>query len=103
MSYDKERSNVDLLQQIKANGVAAVIRGAEPESILAIAQALRDGGVRTLEITMETPQVLTLIEQVAAEFGNEVIVGAGTVLDPETARSAILAGAKFIFSPTVNT
>ncbi|GAE33741.1 bifunctional 4-hydroxy-2-oxoglutarate aldolase/2-dehydro-3-deoxy-phosphogluconate aldolase [Halalkalibacter akibai] len=90
-----------LLQEIQDNGIVAIIRGAKPENILSIAKALREGGVKTLEITVETPQVLKLIEQVSQEL-DDVIVGAGTVLDPETARAAIMAGAKFIFSPTVN-
>lgn len=93
----------NLLKQIEENGIVAVIRGAQPENILPIARSLKAGGVTTLEITVETPKVLSLIEQVSEEFGDEVIVGAGTVLDPETARAAIMAGAKFIFSPTVNT
>ncbi len=93
---------MNLLDQIKENGIVAVIRGATAENIADIARALKNGGVKTLEITMETPNVLSLIERISGEFGDEVIVGAGTVLDPETARAAILAGAKFIFSPTVN-
>lgn len=93
---------MNLLDKIKENGIVAVIRGAEPESIVPIARALKAGGVKTLEITVETPRVLELIQRVSSEMGDEVIVGAGTVLDPETARSAIMAGAKFIFSPTVN-
>jgi 2-dehydro-3-deoxyphosphogluconate aldolase/(4S)-4-hydroxy-2-oxoglutarate aldolase len=92
---------MSLLQEIQNNGVVAIIRGAKPENILSIAKALRDGGVKTLEITVETPNVLTLIKQVSEEL-EDIIVGAGTVLDPETARAAIMAGAKFIFSPTVN-
>ncbi|TCS79393.1 bifunctional 4-hydroxy-2-oxoglutarate aldolase/2-dehydro-3-deoxy-phosphogluconate aldolase [Tepidibacillus fermentans] len=91
-----------LLQEIMENGVVAIIRGAKPENILQIAKALKDGGIKTLEITVETPKVLTLIEKVSDEFGDDLIVGAGTVLDPETARVAIMSGAKFIFSPTVN-
>lgn len=91
-----------LLQQISENGIAAVIRGAKLDNIVPIAQALREGGVKTLEITVETPKVLSLIEKVSSEMGDEVIVGAGTVLDPETARAAIMAGSRFIFSPTVN-
>jgi 2-dehydro-3-deoxyphosphogluconate aldolase/(4S)-4-hydroxy-2-oxoglutarate aldolase len=93
---------MNLFQRIQSNGIVAIIRGAKPDNIVAISKALRDGGVRTLEITVETPKVLTLIEKVADELGDEVIVGAGTVLDPETARAAIMAGARFIFSPTVN-
>ncbi|USG64660.1 bifunctional 4-hydroxy-2-oxoglutarate aldolase/2-dehydro-3-deoxy-phosphogluconate aldolase [Brevibacillus ruminantium] len=90
------------LQKILDSGIVAVIRGAQPEKTMAVANALLEGGVTTLEITMETPKVLTLIEQIASEYGDKLVVGAGTVLDPETARAAILAGAQFIFSPTVN-
>ncbi|MGY4688710.1 bifunctional 4-hydroxy-2-oxoglutarate aldolase/2-dehydro-3-deoxy-phosphogluconate aldolase [Salibacterium sp. K-3] len=90
------------IQDIKENGVVAIIRGADPDNIEDMAEALLEGGVRTLEITMETPNVLAAIEKLRKSYGNELITGAGTVLDPETARSAIMAGAQFIFSPTVN-
>ncbi|MGA3513469.1 bifunctional 4-hydroxy-2-oxoglutarate aldolase/2-dehydro-3-deoxy-phosphogluconate aldolase, partial [Lactiplantibacillus plantarum] len=90
------------LEKILDSGVVAVIRGAKPEKIMAVAKALYEGGVTTLEITVETPKVLSLIEQVASEYGDKLVIGAGTVLDPETARAAIMAGAQFIFSPTVN-
>lgn len=93
---------INLTNEIQENGIVAVIRGALPSNIVAIANALKNGGVKTLEITVETPRVLDLIDKVCSELQDEVIVGAGTVLDPETARSAIMAGAKFIFSPTVN-
>jgi 2-dehydro-3-deoxyphosphogluconate aldolase/(4S)-4-hydroxy-2-oxoglutarate aldolase len=98
----KEMVYMSVLDQIKGNGIVAVIRGAKAENVMDIVKALQKGGVTTLEITVETPKVLSLIEMVAVEFGDGVIVGAGTVLDPETARAAIMAGAKFIFSPTVN-
>lgn len=90
------------LEELRNSKIVAVIRGARPDQILPIAHALQAGGVRTFEITVETPKVCALIEKVKEEFGNEVIVGAGTVLDPETARSVIMSGAEFIFSPTVN-
>ncbi|HET7626787.1 MAG TPA: bifunctional 4-hydroxy-2-oxoglutarate aldolase/2-dehydro-3-deoxy-phosphogluconate aldolase [Bacillales bacterium] len=93
---------METLQSIYENKLVAVIRGAKGEEVLAIAKALSNGGVKVLEITAETPGVLRLIEKVANELGDEVTVGAGTVLDPETARAAIMAGAQFIFSPTVN-
>lgn len=93
---------MNVVEKIKKNGIVAVIRGPKPDHIVAIAKALRDGGVKTLEITMETSNALSMIERVNAELGEEVIIGAGTVLDPETARAAIMAGARFIFSPTVN-
>ncbi|HEU5139771.1 MAG TPA: bifunctional 4-hydroxy-2-oxoglutarate aldolase/2-dehydro-3-deoxy-phosphogluconate aldolase [Bacillales bacterium] len=93
---------MNTIQSIYENKLVAVIRGAKGDDVVQIAKALKSGGVNILEITAETPGVLSLIEQVSSEFGDEVTVGAGTVLDPETARAAIMAGAKFIFSPTVN-
>lgn len=90
------------LEELKKRKLVAVIRGARPDQIVPIARALKEGGIRTLEITVETPKVCDLIEKVKDELGDEIIVGAGTVLDPETARATIMAGAEFIFSPTVN-
>lgn len=90
------------MEEIKKRSVVAVIRGATLETIIPMAQALQEGGVTALEITMETPKALSIIEKAADVFGDELLVGAGTVLDAETARSAIMAGSKFIFSPTVN-
>lgn len=91
------------LEELKERKIVAVIRGARPEQILPIAHALQAGGVSTFEVTVETPKVCTLIEKIKDSFGDKVIVGAGTVLDPETARAVIMSGAEFIFSPTVNT
>lgn len=90
------------LEELKKGKLVAVIRGARPNQIVPIAYALKEGGIRTLEITVETPKVCDLIGKVKEEFGDEIIVGAGTVLDPETARATIMAGAEFIFSPTIN-
>ncbi len=89
------------LEIIKETGVAAVIRGATTKNILTIANALKEGGVKVLEITVETPGACAAIEKAALELDG-VLVGAGTVLDAETARTAIMSGAKFIFSPTTN-
>lgn len=89
------------LEIIKQTGVTAVIRGATINNIVPIAQALKDGGVKVLEITVETPGACAAIEKASLEF-DDVLVGAGTVLDPETARIAIMSGAKFVFSPTTN-
>lgn len=87
--------------EIRKRAVIAVIRGASLDTIVPIAGALKKGGITALEITIETPKALTVIEKVVDEFGDDVFVGAGTVLDAETARSAIIAGSKFVFSPTV--
>lgn len=89
------------VEEIKQRAVIAVIRGTTLDTIIPIAEALKAGGVTALEITMETPKALAIIEKLSDEFGPEVLVGAGTVLDPETARAAILSGARFVFSPTV--
>lgn len=90
------------LSQILDNKIVAIIRGANPKDVLQIVKALHDGGVKVIEITMNSPKSLSVIEEVSNEFGHKVTVGAGTVLDAETARAALLAGAKFILSPTVN-
>lgn len=89
-----------ILSQILESKIVAIIRGANPDDVLKIAIALRQGGVRALEITMNSSKALSVIEEVAGNIGDEVMVGAGTVLDAETARAAIYAGAKFIISPT---
>lgn len=91
-----------VIEEIKKRGIVAVIRHANTETIVPIANALKAGGVTALEITMEAPNALKVIEELHREFQDDIIVGAGTVLDPETARAAIMAGAQFIFSPTVN-
>src|SRR5699024_5583946 len=93
---------MNTLQSIYDNKLVAVIRGAKEDEVLDIAKALYEGGVKILEITAETPGFLNLISQLSNTFNDQILVGAGTVLDPETARAALLAGAKFIFSPTVN-
>ncbi|WP_431805039.1 bifunctional 4-hydroxy-2-oxoglutarate aldolase/2-dehydro-3-deoxy-phosphogluconate aldolase [Halobacillus andaensis] len=82
--------------------LVAVVRGAAGEDVLSIARALNEGGIHIMEITADTPGCSDLIRQVSDEFGEEMVVGAGTVLDPETAKAAITAGADFIFSPTVD-
>lgn len=90
------------LSQILESKIVAIIRGANPNDVLKIANALREGGVRALEITMNSSKALSVIEEVVGKIGDEVMVGAGTVLDAQTARAAISAGAKFIISPTLD-
>lgn len=91
-----------LLNNIKKNKIVAVIRGADVTNIVPILEALQEGGIYSVEITAETPNVLTVIETAVTKMAGKVNIGAGTVLDPETARSVIMAGAKFIVSPTLN-
>src|SRR5581483_3903629 len=70
--------------------------------LVEVARALADGGVTVVEITMSVPNALDVVRQVRQALGDRVLLGAGTVLDPETARAALLAGAEYIVSPTVN-
>ncbi|MCM3259511.1 bifunctional 4-hydroxy-2-oxoglutarate aldolase/2-dehydro-3-deoxy-phosphogluconate aldolase [Paenibacillus lautus] len=93
---------MNTMSSILDNKIIAIIRGANSKDVLNMAKALHEGGVNILEITMNSPNVLSAIEEITVELGDRVVVGAGTVLDAETARAAILAGAKFILSPTVD-
>lgn len=90
------------LERILDHKVIGIIRLDSSAHSLRAAEAISAGGVDAIEFTMTTPNALRIIERSAEAFGNEVLVGAGTVLDPETARSAILRGARFIVSPTLS-
>jgi 2-dehydro-3-deoxyphosphogluconate aldolase / (4S)-4-hydroxy-2-oxoglutarate aldolase len=93
---------VNPVEFIKKEVLVAVIREATPQTIVPIANALYEGGVKVIEITAETPQFTRLIEMAREELDGRVLTGAGTVLDPETARAAIMAGSEFIVSPSFN-
>lgn len=87
------------LDVIKHTKIVAIIRAEDSAQLINVVGALRKGGVRLIEVSMTTPNALTVIEEAVKTFEHEVIIGAGTVLDAETARMAINAGAEFIFSP----
>jgi len=89
------------LELILDTGVVAVIRARGSEQLLQVTEAIHKGGVRCIEIAMNTPDALRIIEEIAIKLEG-ILIGAGTVLDPETARAAILAGARFIVSPILN-
>ncbi|MFA1820809.1 bifunctional 4-hydroxy-2-oxoglutarate aldolase/2-dehydro-3-deoxy-phosphogluconate aldolase [Virgibacillus oceani] len=93
---------MDTFVQIKETGIIAVLRNLDSGNAIDIAEVLVNNGVSVLEITMETPNAISIIENIKSKFQKSVVIGAGTVLDPETARTAIISGAQFIFSPTVN-
>jgi 2-dehydro-3-deoxyphosphogluconate aldolase/(4S)-4-hydroxy-2-oxoglutarate aldolase len=95
-------SKDDHTRQIEEGGVIAIVRFDRAEELIQVARAVRSGGVRAIEFTMTTPNALQIIEQSVREFGEDVLLGAGTVLDAETARAAILAGAEFVVAPTLN-
>lgn len=92
----------EVVRRIIEIGVVPVVRANSPEEALEAVDAIKAGGVPILEITMTVPGAVKVIEKVADKFGNDVVVGAGTVLDPETARACILAGATFVVSPALN-
>jgi 2-dehydro-3-deoxyphosphogluconate aldolase/(4S)-4-hydroxy-2-oxoglutarate aldolase len=89
----------EIVRRIVSSGVIAVVRLSEASQLAKVADAIRAGGVDIIEFTMTTPGALHIIEESAARFGEDVVLGAGTVLDAETARAAILAGAQFVVSP----
>ena len=95
-------ANRDTLEQIRQVGVVAIMRARSADQLLAAADAIRSGGLNAIEVTMTTPGALNLISQATALYGNDVLFGVGSVLDPESARAAILAGAHFVVCPTLN-
>lgn len=91
------------LSRMIHSGVVAVLRAPNGEILTDVASALLAGGVEAIEVTFTVPGAHRVIEHVADRLGDKILLGAGTVLDPETARIALLAGAQFVVSPTVNT
>src|SRR5947209_7016907 len=92
----------DVLRKIAEVGVVPVVLAQSAEEAMRVVEAIREGGVPVLEITMTVPGALGVMEQVARRFGADVVLGAGTVLDAETARACILAGARFVVSPALD-
>lgn len=92
----------DNLSELKKYKLVSVIRNATTVNIAPILQSLYKGGVRAVEITAETFDFSNIIRIAVEKYGDKMLIGAGTVLDSETARTAILTGAKFIVSPTLN-
>jgi 2-dehydro-3-deoxyphosphogluconate aldolase/(4S)-4-hydroxy-2-oxoglutarate aldolase len=90
------------LKRILDCGVVAVVRAGSSALLVNVVKALAEGGVTAAEITFTVPDAVEVIRAVRREAGDAVCLGAGTVLDPETARAALLAGAEYIVSPTVN-
>ncbi|MCA1652592.1 MAG: hypothetical protein LC753_20780 [Acidobacteria bacterium] len=88
-----------VVHAIEAGGIVAVIRLQDPERLRAVVDALAEGGIRALEVTMTVPRAIDMIGQLAPALPSGFLLGAGTVLDAETARLAILAGAQFVVSP----
>jgi 2-dehydro-3-deoxyphosphogluconate aldolase / (4S)-4-hydroxy-2-oxoglutarate aldolase len=89
-----------VLAKIKAEKVVAIIRADSPDGLLDCARALAAGGLTSIELTMTTPGAIAMLEKASAELP-DFLFGLGTVLDTETARAGILAGAKFIVTPAL--
>lgn len=99
----KEMEKGWVLKRIEEIGVIPVVRAASPEDAVSAAEAIREGGIPILEITMTVPGAIEVIAELNKRFGDEVLVGAGTVLDHDAARACIGVGAQFIVSPSLNT
>ena len=90
------------LQRVLDHTIVAVIRAESGELLADVAESLLAGGVEVMEVTFTVPRAVTVLEQVAERVGDRILLGAGTVLDAETCRTAILAGAEFIVSPSTH-
>src|SRR5919202_5933811 len=90
-----------ILSAIIDIGVVPVVRTSSAESAVKSIEAIYRGGVRSAEITMTVPGALKALEKIADEFGDSIMLGAGTVLDAATARSCMLAGAQFFVTPAL--
>lgn len=102
-------NKIRLVQQIVNEGVVAVLRGDTPEDVVKMAEHAIEGGIKVIEVTMTVPFALKAIEELAKRYSSRTedpsryaIIGVGTVLDPETARAAILSGAEFVVGPSLN-
>ncbi|GDY06589.1 MAG: bifunctional 4-hydroxy-2-oxoglutarate aldolase/2-dehydro-3-deoxy-phosphogluconate aldolase [Planctomycetota bacterium] len=90
------------LQRVLDGGIVAIIRATSGEQLVNVARALHEGGIDVIEVTFTVPNVLEILTAVRKDLGKKILLGAGTVLDPETCRAALLAGAEFIVSPSLN-
>ena len=92
----------EVVQTIRDVGIIPVVRAQSADEAMMAIDAIREGGISLLEITMTVPGAVGVIEKVSQRYGADALVGAGTVLDGETARACIEAGAKFVVSPALN-
>jgi 2-dehydro-3-deoxyphosphogluconate aldolase / (4S)-4-hydroxy-2-oxoglutarate aldolase len=94
-------SRAEDVQRVLDGGIVSIIRADSGEQLVDVAKALYEGGIDVIEVTFTVPGVLDIISEVKKAMGDKILLGAGTVLDTESARAAILAGAEFIVTPTV--
>lgn len=89
----------EIIQRLLNPGIVAILRADSSEQLVRVAEALAEGGITAIEVTMTTPNALQVITEVTARLGEQIVMGVGTVLDTETCRAAILAGAEFVVTP----
>jgi 2-dehydro-3-deoxyphosphogluconate aldolase / (4S)-4-hydroxy-2-oxoglutarate aldolase len=92
----------DTLSRIARTGIIPVVRASSADEALRVVDAIRAGGIDVIELTMTVPGAVEVIRELARRYAEEVVLGAGTVLDAETARACLLAGARFVVSPIVD-
>lgn len=90
-----------LVDRLQALGAVAVVRLKDPEVLLPVVEAIAEGGVRAIEITMTVPNAIDQIARVRQHFGDDVVLGVGSVLDPDTATKAVAAGARYVVTPVM--
>jgi 2-dehydro-3-deoxyphosphogluconate aldolase / (4S)-4-hydroxy-2-oxoglutarate aldolase len=90
------------LHRVLDCGIVAVVRFSDPGPLVEVVRALADGGVTVAEVTFTVPNAIEVIREAKKQLGDRVLLGAGTVLDPETCRAAFLAGAEFVVAPSLN-
>lgn len=90
------------LLEIERTRIIAIVRGVKEDHILSVAEALYNGGVTVMEVTLNTPNALPMISQLQAQWGDRMFIGAGTVLDLEDAQQAVQAGASFLVTPNLD-
>ena len=96
-------SKIEDLKRVEETGIVAVVRAENAEKALKITEAVKKGGIEAIEITMTVPGAVDVIKQITDEYSrDEILIGAGSVLDAETARACILAGAEYIVSPSLD-
>ncbi|MCQ1529396.1 bifunctional 4-hydroxy-2-oxoglutarate aldolase/2-dehydro-3-deoxy-phosphogluconate aldolase [Lutispora saccharofermentans] len=94
---------IETIRKIADLGIVAVVRTESKEQGIKIVDAIKNGGIKAIEITMTVPGALDIINEISETYKNEdILIGAGTVLDPESARACMLAGAQYIISPNLN-
>ncbi len=95
-------NKAEVIQHIKDTGIIPVVRATSADEAMRAIDAIREGGISVLEITMTVPGAIKVIEQVSQRYGKDALVGAGTVLDPEIAEACVSSGAQFVVSPALN-